>query len=246
MKYTAPELKAVGSKQDAEGSNFYQIPQSVCDIVFTKLGSQAVGAMKLMIVLIGTKPNCGFRLSEDWLMQRTGIKSAKTLSTARQKLVEMGWIEYEPYKYLTIRYDVILGQEEKKKDAATTSKTSNLEKVTTEKSTQEIPVVKVATENLEKVTTGNLEKVTTIIYNKIDKEIIDNNEQISSLQDETVLRELSALVEKEEQEPKEQKEEKVVFMSAVSRDKKQQPQPKRPADADKFKDMFNADGSFKF
>ena len=240
MKYTAPELKAVGSKQDAGNNNFYQIPQNVCDIVFTKLGAQAVGAMKLMIVLIGTKPNCGFRLSEDWLMQRTGIKSAKTLSTARQKLVEMGWIDYEPYKYLTIRYDNILGQEEKKKDAAATSKNSNLEKVTTEKSTQENSIVKVTTENLEKVTTENLEKVTTIIYNKTDKEQTDNNEKISSLRsarDETSLSENSR--------PEEQKkEEKVVYVSAVSVSKKQQ--PPRPDNYEEFKDMFNADGSFKF
>lgn len=96
-----------------------------------------------------------------------------------------------------------------------------------------------------------------IKYNIKDKEEKINQDDLHS-QDSSSLRSLSSFgvnhlsteisrpIEEEEQEQKEQKEEKVVFMSAVSTTKKQQPQPKRPADADKFRDMFNANGSFKF
>lgn len=97
-----------------------------------------------------------------------------------------------------------------------------------------------------------------IKYNIKDKEEKINQDDLNS-QDSSSLRSLSSfglnhlstetsrLEEEENQEPKEQeKEEKVVYMSAVKSEKKQQPQPKRPDNYEKFKDMFNADGSFKF
>lgn len=85
-------------------SNFYQVPQSLADIIFEQF-PRDISVVKLMIVLIGTKE--GFGLSKKWVMDRTKM-TEKTYYQARQKLIDAGWLELSENNILTINYDTIL------------------------------------------------------------------------------------------------------------------------------------------
>lgn len=86
----APILVFNGAKtQDNQKTNQeYRIPQHLADIVFNELGN-ASAQLRLMIVLIGTKE--GFGVSEDWILQRTGLLHSSYIN-ARKALVERGWL----------------------------------------------------------------------------------------------------------------------------------------------------------
>ena len=60
----APLLKHNGSKMD--GKQYYALSQSIMDVIFNVLGN-ASAQLRVMIVLIGTKPN-DFRISEKWIL----------------------------------------------------------------------------------------------------------------------------------------------------------------------------------
>ena len=75
-----------------EGSNnFYKLPQQLMDAVFAGLGNSSA-QLRIMIVLIGTKP--GFGVSEEWILQRTSLLHSSYI-TARKALVDKGWITLE-------------------------------------------------------------------------------------------------------------------------------------------------------
>ena len=57
-----------------------------------------------MLVLIGTKE--GFGVSEQWLLDRTGINHSSYIN-ARKALINRGWITLEPSKTIIINYDKI-------------------------------------------------------------------------------------------------------------------------------------------
>lgn len=103
----APILHHGSSKQQVlvdTKSNFYQVPQSLADIIFKQF-PRDISVIKLMIVLIGTKD--GFGLSKKWVMDRTQM-TEKTYYQARQKLIDIGWLELSENNILTINYDAIL------------------------------------------------------------------------------------------------------------------------------------------
>lgn len=98
----APILKFNGNKERGE-ANFYKLPQECADIVFNVLGN-ASAQLRVMIVLIGTKP--GFGVSQEWLLKRTGL-SERTYISARKELVKRGWIKHIDGEEITVDFDKI-------------------------------------------------------------------------------------------------------------------------------------------
>lgn len=98
----APILKFNGNKERGE-TNFYKLPQECADIVFNVLGN-ASAQLRVMIVLIGTKP--GFRVSQEWLLKRTGL-SERTYISARKELIKRGWIKHIDGEEITVDFDKI-------------------------------------------------------------------------------------------------------------------------------------------
>lgn len=98
----APILKFNGNKERGE-ANFYKLPQECADIVFNVLGN-ASAQLRVMIVLIGTKP--GFGVSQEWLLKRTGL-SERTYISARKELIKRGWIKHIDGEEITVDFDKI-------------------------------------------------------------------------------------------------------------------------------------------
>lgn len=93
------------------------------DIVFFSLAN-ASAQLRVMIVLLGTKP--GFAISEEWILDRTGLKERSYLE-ARKALVNRGWITHTPYKKIVVNIDAIYAEKPettagKKKSDATIEK----------------------------------------------------------------------------------------------------------------------------
>lgn len=96
----APTLQHNGEKKD---NLFYQLPQNLMDIIFNELKDKSA-QLRIMIVLIGTKP--GFKVSEQWILDRTGLQHASYIS-ARKKLVEMGWLQLDAATTITVNINAI-------------------------------------------------------------------------------------------------------------------------------------------
>lgn len=96
----APELRFNGAKG---GGQFYQVPQELADIIFKELGN-ASAQLRIMLVLLGTKE--GFKISEKWILDRTGLLHASYIK-ARQALVNRGWITHEESKGITVNINAI-------------------------------------------------------------------------------------------------------------------------------------------
>lgn len=98
----APTLKHNGTKSSGQ---FYALPQDLMDIVFNQLKDKSA-QLRIMIVLIGTKP--GFKVSEQWILDRTGLQHASYI-TARKKLIEMGWLTLDAATTITVNINAIYG-----------------------------------------------------------------------------------------------------------------------------------------
>lgn len=103
----APILKHEGSKKF--GIQYYALSQVLMDIVFKILGNSSA-QLRIMIVLIGTKP--GFRVSERWILDRTGL-CERSYIRARNELDKRGWIHHIPYDSITVNFDKILSDGQK-------------------------------------------------------------------------------------------------------------------------------------
>lgn len=99
----APTLQFNGAKE--VDNNFYKLPQELADIVFKELGN-ASAQLRIMIVLIGTKP--GFQISDKWICDRTGLLHPSYVN-ARKALVAKGWLTHDPAKGITVNFDAIRG-----------------------------------------------------------------------------------------------------------------------------------------
>ena len=99
----APELKFTGQKPEGQ---YYAIPQSLADIIFNKLGNSSA-QLRIMMVLIGTKQ--GFKISEKWILDRTGLLHASYIK-ARQELVKKGWLSHNEAAGITVNFDAILDE----------------------------------------------------------------------------------------------------------------------------------------
>lgn len=97
----APELKHNGVK--SQETQFYKIPQDLADIIFNELGNSSA-QLRIMMVLIGTKE--GFKVSEQWMLDRTGLLHASYIK-ARKALVDKGWLSLDAANSITVNYDVI-------------------------------------------------------------------------------------------------------------------------------------------
>ena len=79
-----------------KGNQYYELPQKLMDIIFAELGNSSA-QLRIMIVLIGTKPDFG--VSEKWICDRTGLLPA-SYKTARKQLVKRGWLTHEDGKII--------------------------------------------------------------------------------------------------------------------------------------------------
>lgn len=114
MIYKAPILAHNGNKQREEIEPYYQIPQALADAIFSVLGNSSA-QLRIMLVLIGTKP--GFGVSQKWILQRTGLKE-KSYIEARKALVARGWLTHTEYDSIIVNINKIYSDgEEKNKDA---------------------------------------------------------------------------------------------------------------------------------
>ena len=66
------------------------------DIIFAELGNSSA-QLRIMIVLIGTKPDFG--VSEKWICDRTGLLPS-SYKSARKQLVKRGWLTHEDGKII--------------------------------------------------------------------------------------------------------------------------------------------------
>lgn len=73
------------------------------DIIFKKLGNSSA-QLRIMIILIGTKP--GFGISEQWMLERTGLSQPSYIK-ARKALADMGWITLEKRETIKVNFEAI-------------------------------------------------------------------------------------------------------------------------------------------
>ena len=97
----APELKYNGEKSIS--NQFYQIPQELADIIFKELGNSSA-QLRIMMVLIGTRE--GFKISEKWILERTGLQHASYI-TARKALVNRGWLTLAAAQDIIVNFNAI-------------------------------------------------------------------------------------------------------------------------------------------
>lgn len=110
----APILAHNGNKKREEIELYYQIPQALADAIFSVLGNSSA-QLRIMLVLIGTKP--GFGISQKWILKRTGLKE-KSYIEARKALVARGWLTHTEYDSIIVNIDKIYSDgEEKNNDA---------------------------------------------------------------------------------------------------------------------------------
>lgn len=94
----APKLYHIGRKHQG---NFYQLPQDLMDIVFSKIDGKCGNQIKLMCVLLGTQGNGTFGVSEKWICERTGMVQ-QTYNKARKALIDRGWLKQEDGKLFVL------------------------------------------------------------------------------------------------------------------------------------------------
>lgn len=78
--------------KNTRGKPNYLLPQKIMDTVFNELDGKNGNQLKLMVVLLGTIGDGSFKISNDWIYQRTGMDQS-AYSRARAALIERGWIE---------------------------------------------------------------------------------------------------------------------------------------------------------
>ena len=98
----APILIHNGNKK--VGVQYYALSQSLMDIIFRELGN-ASAQLRIMIVLIGTKPNFG--VSQQWILDRTGL-CERSYIRARDELVKRGWLSHVPCERITVNFNAIV------------------------------------------------------------------------------------------------------------------------------------------
>lgn len=91
----APKLKF--NKPKSQDGITYMLPQETVDKIFSKIDGQKGNAIKLMVVLLGTKE--GFAPSVKWLCDRTGMQR-NSYYRARDYLIELGLIKVDDDKII--------------------------------------------------------------------------------------------------------------------------------------------------
>ena len=101
----APLLVHNGFKQKFGSRNYYELPQELMRSVFNKLSGKRGNQLKLLIVLMGTAGNRGFRVSQKWITDLTGMDESG-YKRARTALADMGWITHKD-GYIAVNFDAI-------------------------------------------------------------------------------------------------------------------------------------------
>jgi len=105
----APKLYHTGTK---EPKDFYKLPQRLMDCVFNDLNGKQGNQIKLITVLLGTKGDGGFGVSEKWICARTGMDQPNYVR-ARKALIQKGWLKMEAGK-LYVNFEAILNTADEK------------------------------------------------------------------------------------------------------------------------------------
>lgn len=93
----APQFYHNGTK--VLGERFYQLPQQLMDIIFHKFDGKNGNVLKLLMVLIGTKGDGSFGISENWIKERTGIDK-QNYHRSLDKLIALGYVTRENGKII--------------------------------------------------------------------------------------------------------------------------------------------------
>lgn len=104
---TAPKLYHNGNKKC---NWFYFLPQQHIDAVFNRLDGKSGNMIKLMIVLMGTKGDGKFGISEKWIRKRTGM-SKQNYHRALHGLEKLGLVVLEDKK-ITVNLNMLSYEEE--------------------------------------------------------------------------------------------------------------------------------------
>lgn len=80
--------------------------QDALDVVFNELSGKNGNELKIMVVLLGTLGDGSFRISEQWLLDRTGMEHSAYIR-ARKALVARGWLRHEEGQTITVDYDAL-------------------------------------------------------------------------------------------------------------------------------------------
>ena len=102
----APELIIKGEKW--EDKNELRI--SVADRLIKAIGTNkklTANARLLLIILLG-QATSGFHISEQWILDRTGMTHQTYLNT-KNRLIELGLISQKKYKNIIVNIDAIEG-----------------------------------------------------------------------------------------------------------------------------------------
>lgn len=179
----APTLEFKGSKENGSQKPFYQIPQELADIIFASFARKPA-ALRLMLVLAGTKP--GFGISEKWVLDRTRMDHSTYIKT-RKQLVDDEWLLLEDKKII-VNFDKIYGRSveptPQKNCSSELTPQKNNDLTVRRESTPQIDVTQHP--NSTSVNTPKGRESTPIIYNiidnKINKDTIDNPLEITQQQ----------------------------------------------------------------
>lgn len=102
----APEIKFNGEKfketPELKGKAIYS--HLFMNALMNGLGERDCAALKIMLFLCGNAQ--GFKVAEKTICERCNI-SETGYRKARNKLVDLGWISYTPYKEIIVNYNTI-------------------------------------------------------------------------------------------------------------------------------------------
>lgn len=107
------EKKALALLSDVDKSvyndtgGFYQISPSMFQKINEKIDGKSGNVKILLIYLICQQQNKDFHPAESTILSACSINHSQYVR-ARAKLVELNFIEYEPFKYLKILYKNIM------------------------------------------------------------------------------------------------------------------------------------------
>ena len=90
----APRLLHKGEKFINHNEQFWSLPQSLMSEVFWELNGKCGNQIKLMCLLIGTSGKGDFRVSEKWVLERTGMDETG-YKRARKELIQRGWLSHD-------------------------------------------------------------------------------------------------------------------------------------------------------
>ncbi len=103
----APVLRHRGNKFIKKYESYWQLPQGIMTQVFHGLNGKCGNQIKLMCLLLGNSGTGNFRVSEQWVINQTGMDETG-YKRARKELINRGWLSHRDGE-LFVNIDKILG-----------------------------------------------------------------------------------------------------------------------------------------